>query len=144
MSSDHLSSLTSTINLSPCNYVLVSLLHIYSDTFPSSEGSYVGQKNLWVTYTNRVSSEHLSSLTSAINLSPCNYVLVSLLHIYSDTFPSSEGSRVGQKSLGVAYINRVPSDYWLTFIIVSDVHSVLEVELQVLLYSNSLHRVLCQ
>ena len=44
--------------------------------------------------------KHLSSCTSAINLSPCNYVLVSLLHIYSDTFPLSEGSRVGQKTWG--------------------------------------------
>ena len=97
----HLSSHTSAINLSLCNYVLVSLLHIYSDTCPSSEGSHVGQKNLWVAYTNRVSTNHLSSLTSAINLSPCNYILVSLLHIYSGTFPSSEGSRVGQNTWGL-------------------------------------------
>ena len=42
----------------------------------------------------------LSSHTSAINLSLCNHVLVSLLHIYSDTCPLSEGSCVGQKTCG--------------------------------------------
>ena len=54
----------------------------------------------------------------------CNHVLVSLLHISSDTCPSSEGSHVGQKNLGVPYTNRVPSDHQLIFDIVSDIHSV--------------------